>query len=76
MDQIFLASQDPAVSQPIPLTAGTPVSATRTAAESHITAATATSWWESKRLTAKLTAHGLQRSFQFAFVSIVKSQVT
>lgn len=63
------------VSQPILLTVGTQANATHTVAESLIIAARATSWLESRPLIAKLMAHGRQKNFPFAFVSIVKSQV-
>jgi hypothetical protein len=76
MDQISPVNQDHVDNQQIQLMDGMLGNATLMAAESHIIAVMDMNWSESKRLTAKLMAHGLQRSFPFAFVSIVKSQVT
>lgn len=52
------------------------VNATHMDVESHIIVAMDMNWLESKQPTVKLMVHGLQRNFLFAFVSIVKSQVT
>lgn len=55
--------------QQIQLTVGTLENVTRSVVELHIIAVKATSLLESSPLIVKQTVHGLQRSFQLAFVS-------
>lgn len=73
---IFLASQDHVDNLQIPHMDGMLVNVTPMDVELHIIVAMDMNWLESKRLTVRQTVHGPPRNFQFASVSIVKSQVT